>query len=103
VRWDPGGFWRAEVTRRAELGFPPAAYPIRLDVAGDGRALAADLTGALPTEDRLLGPRVDRERAAFLVKSRDRLATLDALAPLQITWSEAGLDVRVDVDPVDVS
>jgi primosomal protein N' (replication factor Y) (superfamily II helicase) len=103
VRWDPGGFWREESTRRAELRFPPAGYAIRLDVAGDGDRVAEDLRGALPEGDALLGPRRDGERSGLLVKSGERWATLEALEPLRRAWSEAGLDVRFDVDPVDVA
>lgn len=103
VRWDPGSFWREETRRRSELRFPPAAYAIRVDVQGDGRRVAADLRSVIPASDELLGPRPLGGRSGLLVKSADRPATLAALAPLRVAWSRDGLDVRVDVDPVDVT
>ncbi|MFN2555980.1 MAG: hypothetical protein ABR592_03785 [Nitriliruptorales bacterium] len=102
VAWDPGAFWREEARRRGELRFPPAAYAIRLDVHGDGRRVAADLRSGLPGSDQVLGPRPLGERSGLLVKSADRSSTLAALTPLRVVWSREGLDVRVDVDPVDV-
>lgn len=103
VRWDPGGFWREEVGRRAELRFPPVAHAVRIDAGGDGVRVGDDLRAELPDGDEVLGPRPVGERAALLVKSAGRVETLEALAPLRATWSEDGLDVRVDVDPVDVA
>lgn len=102
VRWDPGGFWRTEAQRRTELRFPPVAYAIRLDVAGDGVRVVDDLAHALPADDEVLGPRPEGARSSVLVKSAEREASLEALAPLREAWSRDGLDVRVDVDPVDV-
>lgn len=104
VRWDPGGFWRAEVGRRAELRFPPVAHAVRLDAAGDSATVAGDLRDHLPDGDTVLGPRpLGGDRSGFLVKSDDRGPTLEALRGLREKWSRDGLDVRVDVDPVDVS
>ncbi|HEX9888493.1 MAG TPA: hypothetical protein VGA69_03380 [Nitriliruptorales bacterium] len=101
VGWDPGGFWRTEAAQRAELGLPPAGYAIRVD-ASEAAPVEADLHHALPPGDEVWGPLVEGGRARFLLKSRDRVATVAALAPLRRAWSQAGLDVRVDVDPVDV-
>lgn len=104
VRWDPGGFWRQEATARGELRFPPAAYAIRVDApSGSADTVGGQLTEVLPDADRLLGPVPDRDRAGFLVKSVDRVATLAALAEVRSAWSREGLDVRVDVDPVDAA
>ncbi|MDQ3931991.1 MAG: hypothetical protein M3252_04020, partial [Actinomycetota bacterium] len=102
VHWDPGAFWREETRRRSELRFPPAAHAVRLDVQGDGRRVAVDLRGLLPTSDEVLGPRPLGERSGLLIKSAERSATLAALAPLRVAWSQEGLDVRVDVDPIGV-
>lgn len=103
VTWDPGAFWRAEVGRRGELGFPPVGHAIRLDAASDADRVRADLTTSLPDADVVLGPVPEDGRYGFLVKSRDRGATVTALRPLREAWSKDGLDVRVDVDPVDVA
>ena len=37
----------------------------------------------------------------LLIKADDRAATLTALRPLRETWSRQGVEVRLDVDPVD--
>lgn len=103
VRWDPGGFWRHERERRAELRWPPVADAIRIDAVDPGGDVAEDLTGALPPGDVVLGPVPRGDRATYLVKAADRRATVAALAPLRHAWSKAGRDVRVDVDPVDVT
>lgn len=102
VQWDPGAFWREEARHRSELRFPPAAHAVRLDVRGDGRRVAVDLRSLLPGSDDVLGPRPLGERSGLLIKSADRSATLAALAPLRVAWSQEGLDVRVDVDPMGV-
>ncbi len=102
VRWDPGGFWRQEAALRRPLRFPPAAVAIRLDAAGEGERVAAALHAGLPPGDETMGPLLADGRARFLVKTDDRVATLAALDPLRRAWSKDGLDVRVDVDPVDV-
>jgi primosomal protein N' (replication factor Y) (superfamily II helicase) len=106
VAWDSGGFWRAETATRAALRFPPAAHALRLDApataAGavtDGLAAALDGTG-----DEVLGPVPlgdDGARIGWLVKADDRVATVAALREVRETWAREGLDVRLDVDPVD--
>lgn len=101
VSWDPGGFWRSEVPLRAELAFPPVGYAIRVD-AESADPVAEDLERSVPPGDDVWGPLPQDGRVRFLLKSRDRVATVAALAPLRAAWSKAGLDVRVDVDPVDV-
>jgi primosomal protein N' (replication factor Y) (superfamily II helicase) len=99
--WDPGGFWRVEVGVRAPLRFPPLANAMRIEIGrvdGDATAL---LRAALADGDELLGPLPVEGRAGYLLKSDDREATLAALRPLRESWSKAGVEVRVDVDPVD--
>lgn len=98
--WDPGGFWRAEAELRAALRFPPAAHALRLEVAGEPDA-STRLREVLPAGDDLLGPVPHEGREAFLLKSDDRDATLAALRPLREAWSRAGVEARLDVDPVD--
>ncbi len=99
-RWNPGEFWRVEALLRQPLGFPPARAAIRLDVEASTAGLE-DLDLVLPDSDELLGPIVSGGRAGFLIKTDDRAATLAALHELRAGWSKAGVDVRVDVDPVD--
>ncbi|MBW3659752.1 MAG: hypothetical protein KY457_14020 [Actinobacteria bacterium] len=102
VRWDPGGFWRTEAAARAELRFPPAAHAIRIDLAGPVDDVVSGLRAALPAGDDVLGPLPAGARATVLVRTDDRAASLAAMADVRRAWSKAGLDVRVDVDPVDV-
>jgi primosomal protein N' (replication factor Y) (superfamily II helicase) len=98
--WDPGGFWKSEVELRALLRFPPAAHALRLEVGG-GEEVASTLREALPEGDDLLGPVPGDGRAGYLIKSDDPAATLAALHEPRRTWSQQGVEVRVDVDPVD--
>lgn len=102
VRWDPGSFWRAESQRRGELGFPPVGHAIRLSTGKEAARVRADLSQHLPDGDRVLGPVPEDGRHGFLIKSRDRTGTVAALVDLRHAWSKDDLDVRVDVDPVDV-
>lgn len=112
--WDPGAFWRAEAELRGALRFPPIAHALRLSVAVEAGASAStrgssspidevidEVRAALPTGDAVLGPVPRDGRLALLVKSDDRAASLAALAPVRAGASRAGLDLRVDVDPVD--
>jgi primosomal protein N' (replication factor Y) len=101
-RWDPGAFWRQEAPLRAPLRFPPHAHAIRLEVAGDdpGTVLRA-VRGVMPASDDVLGPVPADGRWLLLLKVDDRAATLAALRPLREAWSRTGVEVRVDVDPVD--
>lgn len=102
VRWDPGGFWRAEVAARAPLRFPPVATAVHLDVPWADQTLGADLTGVLPPGDEVLGPLPRDDRAVYLVKSADRVATVAALDGPRRQWSRDRRDVRIDVEPVGV-
>jgi len=104
VRWDPEGFWRDELERRAELGWPPHAWLVRLDTGAKNptepavaAAIAAEVRAAL-SADEVLGPDLD---GALLVKSRNLRGTLDALTPLRHGWGRRSASVRVDVDPVE--
>lgn len=100
VRWDPGGFWRTEAAVRALLRFPPAAFAIQLDALADDVELGAELAALVPAGDEVLGPLPRDDRAVYLVKSDDRVATVAALDAPRRQWSRDGRDVRIDVDPV---
>lgn len=100
VDGDADAFWRTEAERRRPLRFPPAASIIALEVPGGGLDVAEGLGGLLPTGDELLGPLVAGRGERWLIKCDDRGRTLAALAPRRAGWSQRGLDVRVDVDPV---
>jgi primosomal protein N' (replication factor Y) (superfamily II helicase) len=100
--WDLGAFWRQEVAIRTPLRFPPVAHALRLEVATDDPAqLVAEVRSALPPGDDVLGPVPVERRHGLLVKTDDRRATVAALRPLRTRWSKAGVEARLDVDPVD--
>jgi primosomal protein N' (replication factor Y) (superfamily II helicase) len=97
VRWDPVGFWEREAPRRAELRYPPAATLVRLTAPPAHAAeVVAELRGALPADDLVLGP---DPSGALLVKTSDLRGTLSALTPLRHAWSRSDRRVRVDVEP----
>jgi primosomal protein N' (replication factor Y) (superfamily II helicase) len=95
---DPDGFWAAEVALREPLRFPPVAHAIRLTTAVE---LDEMLRPLLPPGDELLGPVPTDGLHGYLVKCDDRAATLAALAPLRRRCSRDGVELRIDVDPVD--
>ena len=97
--WDPGGFWRTEVALREPLQFPPLRHAIRVEVADD--RLGAEFAEVIPGVDEMLGPLPVDGRSGFLIKSVDRAGTLEAIAPVRAAASQAGVECRVDVDPVD--
>jgi primosomal protein N' (replication factor Y) (superfamily II helicase) len=100
--WDLGAFWRTEVSIRTPLRFPPVAHAIRLEVAAeDPLGLLGEIRTALPEGDVVLGPVPVEDRLGLLVKTDDRDAALVALRPLREAWSRAGVEARLDVDPVD--
>ncbi|MDQ4103791.1 MAG: primosome assembly protein PriA, partial [Actinomycetota bacterium] len=105
IRWDPAGHAEAELTARAELGFPPAARMAALD------GLPATLTEvsetlALPTGAALLGPVPapgdgERERLLVRVPRSQGVALATALATVQAGRSARKLPdpLRVQLDP----
>jgi primosomal protein N' (replication factor Y) (superfamily II helicase) len=102
--WDPGRFWRTEIEQRAVLRFPPLTHAIRVTVpaGSDAATVVGDqIRAALEPGDELLGPLPTGDREGFLLKAEERDAGLAALRPLREAWGKEGLDVRVDVDPVD--
>jgi len=103
VAWDADAFWRAEEELRRPLRLPPHAPAIRLDVPGDLEDALGLVRAHLATGDDVVGPLpLERGRRALLIRSRDRGATLEALRPLREDLSRQGVDLRVDVDPVDL-
>lgn len=105
--WDPALFWEEESALRAAVRLPPHTHAIRLEHHGGRGSVAGGLTArlraALAPGDDLVGPLpLGEGSVAYLVRSVDRLATLDALRPLREESSRAGVDLRLDVDPVDL-
>lgn len=99
---DAAAFWEEEAALRAPLGLPPCRHAIRLETAA-----LDEVTGRLPEHladgDVVIGPLlVEEHRGALLVLLEDRAATLRALRPLRDDLSRRGVELRVDVDPVDL-
>lgn len=102
-RWDPGLFWRREAALRAPLRLPPASDVIRIEArGGDSRQVMAAAVELVPPADSVLGPMPTERGEVLLVTTEDRAATLAAFKPARATWSRQGLDVRLEVDPIEV-
>ncbi len=105
VRWDPAFFWRHELPRRVELGFPPArrlllfegAEPLQAPVA------AALLAKALGAKAELLGPAAMGRGWRIIAKVEDAEAAARALRPALAEASRSGGPrMSVDVEPLEV-
>jgi primosomal protein N' (replication factor Y) (superfamily II helicase) len=105
VRWDPAFFWRHELPRRVELGFPPARRLLLLEGAEPGEAEAARalLARALGPKAELLGPAAMGRGWRIIAKVEDAEAAARALRPALAEASRAGGPrVSVDVEPLEV-
>ena len=113
---DAAGFLAGELERRRELGYPPYASLVRVEVsATDVKAaedaaslLAGRIEAALPDQAALLGPAPrfrlrGRHRRQLLVKSPHRrpavAAVRDAVESAAAKRELRGVSVAVDVDP----
>jgi primosomal protein N' (replication factor Y) len=105
VRWDPAFFWRHELPRRVELGFPPARRLLLFEgaepeEAGAARAL---LARALGPKAELLGPAAMGRGWRIIAKVEDAEAAARALRPALAEVSRTGeLRMSVDVEPLEV-
>ena len=105
VRWDPVFFWRHELPRRVELGFPPARRLLLFEGAEPGEAQAAlDLVArALGPKAELLGPAAMGRGWRIIAKVEDAEAAARALRPaLTETSRSGGPRMSVDVEPLEV-
>ncbi|HZD37991.1 MAG TPA: hypothetical protein VE664_05055, partial [Actinomycetes bacterium] len=105
VRWDPAFFWRHELPRRVELGFPPARRLLLLEGAEPDEAEAARalLARALGPKAELLGPAAMGRGWRIIAKVEDAEAAARALRPALAEASRAGgLRMSVDVEPLEV-
>ncbi|MEX0592249.1 MAG: hypothetical protein WD152_02145 [Nitriliruptoraceae bacterium] len=101
-RWEAGAFWRQEVSLRQPLRLPPTAQAIRIEFRDAPNSVQSSLEAAVVQGDLLMGPMPIDGGEAYLLACDDRHATLRALQDLRCEWSQAGVDVRVDVDPINV-
>src|SRR6266540_3235606 len=105
VRWDPAFFWRHELPRRIELGFPPARRLLLFEGAEPGEAAAASaLVGAaLGAKAELLGPAAMGRGWRIIAKVEDAEAAARALRPALAEASRSGGPrMSVDVEPLEV-
>jgi primosomal protein N' (replication factor Y) len=105
VRWDPEFFWRHELPRRVELGFPPARRLVLVEgpEPGEATAAAAALAAALGPKVELLGPAAMGRGWRIIAKVEDAESAARALRPLLAEASRAGSPrMSVDVEPLEV-
>jgi primosomal protein N' (replication factor Y) len=105
VRWDPGFFWRHELPRRVELGFPPARRLILVEgpEPQEADAALAALAAALGPKVELLGPAAMGRGWRIIAKVEDAESAARALRPTLIEASRAGGPrMSVDVEPLEV-
>ncbi|MGZ4210081.1 MAG: primosomal protein N' family DNA-binding protein [Actinomycetota bacterium] len=100
TRWDPDLLYRAEATRRRELGYPPFAALARIDVPAERAAAVADEVRATGVE--VLGPAEREGHTVVVARARRRADLLSALGPLTARWRASEEPMRVDIDPWEV-
>jgi len=105
VRWDPAFFWRHELPRRVELGFPPARRLVLVEgpEPEEADAALAALAAALGPKVELLGPAAMGRGWRIIAKVEDAESAARALRPLLTEASRAGGPrLSVDVEPLEV-
>jgi primosomal protein N' (replication factor Y) len=105
VRWDPAFFWRHELPRRVELGFPPARSLVMAE--GPDPAEAPDaleaMQAALGPTAELLGPAAMGRGWRIIAKVSDAESAARALRPMLAEASRSGgPHLSVDVEPLEV-
>jgi primosomal protein N' (replication factor Y) (superfamily II helicase) len=105
VRWDPEFFWRHELPRRVELGFPPARRLVLVEgpEPDEAQAAMAALAAALGPKVELLGPAAMGRGWRIIAKVEDAESAARALRPLLTEASRAGGPrLSVDIEPLEV-
>jgi primosomal protein N' (replication factor Y) (superfamily II helicase) len=105
VRADPAFFWRHELPRRVELGFPPARQLLLVEgqLPEEAAAARALLAAALGPGAELLGPAAMGRGWRIIAKLGDAEAAALALRPALAEASRSGGPrVSVDVEPLEV-
>lgn len=105
VAGHPETFLAEELTTRRRSGFPPFGSLLALEVSRiddeSVAALARDLPEDLPGAT-VLGPAESGDRVRWLVAGADLLDAKLRLRGIVGTLRDRGLQVRVDVDPIDL-
>jgi len=105
VRADPVFFWRHELPRRVELGFPPARRLVLVEgpLPEEAAAARSALAAALGPGAELLGPAAMGRGWRIIAKVGDAEAAALALRPVLAEASRAGGPrMSVDVEPLEV-
>ncbi|HEX6676401.1 MAG TPA: hypothetical protein VF486_15415 [Actinomycetes bacterium] len=105
VRWDPAFFWRHELPRRVELGFPPARRLVLVEgqELDEAKTAMAGLQDALGPRAELLGPAEMGRGWRIIAKVEDAEAAARALRPMLAEASRSGgPHISVDVEPLEV-
>jgi primosomal protein N' (replication factor Y) (superfamily II helicase) len=105
VRWDPEFFWRHELPRRVELGFPPARRLLLVEGPAPEEAPAAmtALAAVLGPKAELLGPAAMGRGWRIIAKVEDAESAARALRPVLAEASRTGRQrMSVDVEPLEV-
>jgi primosomal protein N' (replication factor Y) len=105
VRWDPEFFWRHELPRRVELGFPPARRLVLVEGPEPSEAATAmaGLAAVLGPKAELLGPAAMGRGWRIIAKVEDAESAARALRPMLAEASRAGSPrMSVDVEPLEV-
>jgi len=100
TRWEPEILYRAEASRRRELGYPPFAAVARIDTPAERADRVAAEVAATGVE--ALGPIERDDRTVVVARAPLRDHLLAALRPLVQRWREGNEPMRVDVDPWEV-
>jgi primosomal protein N' (replication factor Y) len=105
VRFDADHFWRHELPRRTETGFPPARALILVEGPEPDQADEAlrVVAGALGRRAELLGPAGMGRGWRIIAKVDDAAAAALALRPVLAGAARSGRPrLAVDVDPLEV-
>ena len=100
---DPVPFLESESEVRARFGFPPAGQLVIVETRGSLPEGSDVWIKEAATGATVLGP-ADRGggRLRWLIQGPDLTKARSQLRPLVQRWRDAGVAVRVDVDPIDL-
>ncbi|MGQ0847806.1 MAG: hypothetical protein ACT4OP_01560 [Actinomycetota bacterium] len=99
---DPAVFAEAELGARRNLGFPPYSQLLVLEARGElPKGAEAALAEATKTAT-VLGPDFRNGRQSWLVQGLDLGPTRLSLRPLVQRWRDAGVTMRINVDPLEL-
>lgn len=109
-------YWESELALRARYDYPPSGEIVVVEIrpggegavrdGSDGAVVAAtwdgELREAAPAGVSVLGPAPGPDGWRWLLLGRSLEAVRPPLRRVVSRWRDAGLTVRVDVDPFDV-